>query len=42
MILELDIGKAESLMAELLQAPSGSVSIKEKLKDFAEKEGLPL
>ena len=42
LILDLDIGKAEQLMTGLLRAPAGSVSIKEKLKDFAEKEGLPL
>ncbi len=29
-------------MKPLLDAPSGSVSIREKLKDFAEAEGLSL
>jgi phosphotransferase system enzyme I (PtsP) len=42
MILDLDIEKAAAVMQPLLQAPSGSVSIREKLKDFAEAEGLSL
>lgn len=42
MILELDIAKAEAFLKPLLEAPSGSVSVREKLKDFAEAEGLPL
>jgi phosphotransferase system enzyme I (PtsP) len=42
MILELDAGKAEARMNELLAAPSGSLSIRQKLTEFAESEGLPL
>ena len=42
MILELDIKKAEAMMAPLLDAPAGSVSIRQKLTEFAEKEGLAL
>jgi phosphotransferase system enzyme I (PtsP) len=42
MILDLDIKKAAALMQPLLDAPSGSVSIRDKLKDFAEAEGLSL
>ncbi|MBX9710928.1 MAG: phosphoenolpyruvate--protein phosphotransferase [Xanthobacteraceae bacterium] len=42
MILELDARKAETLMTKLLDAPSGSVSIREKLTEFAEAEGLSL
>ena len=42
MILELDARKAETLMDALLAAPSGSVSIRQKLTEFAEAEGLPL
>ncbi|TAK47445.1 MAG: phosphoenolpyruvate--protein phosphotransferase [Xanthobacteraceae bacterium] len=42
LILDLDLGKAETLMAPLLEAPSGSVSIRDKLRAFAEAEGLPL
>jgi phosphotransferase system enzyme I (PtsP) len=42
MILELDAKKAEAMMMPLLDAPSGSVSIREKLTEFAESEGLSL
>ncbi|HZC98237.1 MAG TPA: hypothetical protein VE267_19340, partial [Bradyrhizobium sp.] len=42
MILELDAKKAEAVMMPLLEAPSGSVSIREKLTAFAESEGLSL
>jgi phosphotransferase system enzyme I (PtsP) len=42
MILDLDIRKAAAIMQPLLDAPSGSVSIRDKLKDFAEAEGLSL
>ena len=42
MILDLDIKKAAAVMQPLLDAPSGSVSIRDKLKDFAEAEGLSL
>jgi phosphotransferase system enzyme I (PtsP) len=42
MILELDAAKAEARMNELLAAPSGSISIRQKLTEFAEAEGLPL
>jgi phosphotransferase system enzyme I (PtsP) len=42
MILDLDAKKAEAMMAPLLDAPSGSVSIREKLTKFAEAEGLSL
>src|SRR5258708_1759157 len=42
MILELDAKKAEAVMMPLLDAPSGSVSIREKLTEFAEKEGRSL
>jgi phosphotransferase system enzyme I (PtsP) len=42
MILDLDGKKAEALMAQLLDAPSGSVSIRQKLTEFAEAEGLSL
>jgi phosphotransferase system enzyme I (PtsP) len=42
MILELDAGKAEALMTPLLDAPCDSVSIRQKLKEFAEAEGLSL
>ena len=42
MILDLDAGKAAALMTRLLNAPSGSVSIRKKLTEFAEAEGLAL
>jgi phosphotransferase system, enzyme I, PtsP len=42
MILDLDAQKAAALMLPLLEAPSGSVSIREKLSAFAEAEGLSL
>jgi len=42
MILDLDAGKAEAMIKPLLDAPSGSVSIRQKLNEFAEAEGLSL
>ena len=42
MILDLDAKKAEAVMTPLLDAPSGSVSIRQRLTEFAESEGLQL
>ena len=42
MILDLDAKKAEAMIMPLLDAPAGSVSIKQKLTEFAESEGLSL
>jgi phosphotransferase system enzyme I (PtsP) len=42
MILDLDASKAEAMMTPLLDAPSGTVSIRQKLTEFAEAEGLSL
>jgi phosphotransferase system, enzyme I, PtsP len=42
LILELDAKKLEGQMMEWLDAPCGSVPIRQKLKQFAEAEGLPL
>ena len=42
MILDLDIGRAEAMMKPLLEAPAGSVSIRDHLRAFAEQEGLSL
>jgi len=42
LILDLDAKKAETLMTTLLDAPAGSVSIREELKRFADAEGLSL
>jgi phosphotransferase system enzyme I (PtsP) len=41
LLLELDRGKAAKLLCPLLEQPVGSVSIREKLADFAAAEGLP-
>jgi phosphotransferase system enzyme I (PtsP) len=42
MILDLDAKKAEAMLAPLLDAPAGSVPIRQKLIEFAEAEGLAL
>ena len=42
LILDLDAKKAESVLLPLLEAPAGSVSIRQKLTEFAEAEGLSL
>jgi len=42
MILDLDARQAEAVIMPLLDAPSGSVSIRKKLTEFAEAEGLSL
>jgi phosphotransferase system, enzyme I, PtsP len=42
MVLDLDAKKAEAMMAPLLDAPTGSVLIRQKLIEFAEAEGLAL
>src|ERR1051325_3521376 len=42
MILDLDARKAEAALMPLLDAPAGSVSIRQKLTEFAEAEGLAL
>jgi phosphotransferase system, enzyme I, PtsP len=42
LILDLDATKAEAMMMPLLDAPSGTISIREKLTEFAEAEGLSL
>ncbi len=42
MILDLDAKKAETMMTQWLDAPVGSVSIRKKLMEFAEAEGLSL
>ena len=42
MILDLDAKKAEAALMPLLDAPAGSVSIRQKLTEFAEREGLSL
>ncbi len=42
MILDLDIAKVEAVMKPLLDAPAGSLSIRDHLRAFAEQEGLSL
>ena len=42
LVLDLDAGKAKTLLDELLDKPAGSVSIRDSLKAFAEAEGLTL
>jgi phosphotransferase system enzyme I (PtsP) len=42
MILELDAAKAEAALSPLLDLPAGSVSIRQKLAEFAEANGLSL
>ena len=42
LILDLDAKKIQAEMAKWLDAPSGSISIRQKLTEFAEAEGLSL
>jgi phosphotransferase system, enzyme I, PtsP len=42
MVLELDVGKAETLVKTLIAHRNGGGSIREKLNAFAETEGIPL
>ncbi|MGY3287693.1 phosphotransferase system enzyme I (PtsP) [Bradyrhizobium sp. LM3.6] len=42
MVIDLDAKKAEEMLGPLLDAPAGSVSIRQKLTEFAEAEGLAL
>ena len=42
LIFDLDAKKAEAMLMPLLDAPSGTISIREKLTEFAEAEGLAL
>jgi phosphotransferase system, enzyme I, PtsP len=42
MALELDVGKAETLVKSLIAHKNGGSSIREKLAAFAETEGIPL
>ena len=42
MVIDLDVKKAAAMLGPLLDAPTGSVSIRQKLTEFAEAEGLAL
>jgi phosphotransferase system, enzyme I, PtsP len=42
MLLDLDADQAEATLLPLLRKPSGSVAVREKLQEFAAREGLQL
>jgi phosphotransferase system enzyme I (PtsP) len=42
MLIELDVRKAATMVEQLIECPTGSVSIRDKLTAFAEAEGLQL
>lgn len=42
MLLELNVGKAEAVLRPLIDKPPKGATIREKLRSFAEAEGLPL
>jgi phosphotransferase system enzyme I (PtsP) len=42
MLLELDAGKAHKLLDSLIDSPAGSVPIRDRIKAFAEQNGLQL
>jgi phosphotransferase system, enzyme I, PtsP len=42
MLLELDTKKANAVLAPLIDAPSAGISVRARLQEFAEAEGLPL
>jgi phosphotransferase system enzyme I (PtsP) len=42
MLIDLDLRKAATLVEQLIECPTGSVSIRDKLTAFAEAEGLQL
>jgi phosphotransferase system enzyme I (PtsP) len=42
MLLDLDAGKAAAMLKPLIESPTGSVAIREKLKAFAVEEGLQI
>ena len=42
MLLELDAGKAQSVLRPLIESPAGSTKIRDRLEDFAAAEGLQL
>jgi phosphotransferase system enzyme I (PtsP) len=42
MLLDLDAGKAAALLRPLIEKPAGSVPIRERLKAFAEEQGLQI
>jgi phosphotransferase system enzyme I (PtsP) len=42
MLLDVDVAKVAALVAPLLESPSGNVSVREQLKEFAAAHGLQL
>jgi hypothetical protein len=42
MLLDLNAGKAAALMQPLIESPSGSLPIRERLKAFAAEQGLQI
>jgi phosphotransferase system enzyme I (PtsP) len=42
MLLDVDVAKVSALVAPLLESPSGNVSVREQLKEFAAAHGLQL
>jgi phosphotransferase system enzyme I (PtsP) len=42
MLLELDIAKVAALVEPMLASPAGIVSVRDRLKEFAAAQGLPL
>src|SRR5262249_2843537 len=42
MLLELNVGKAAALLGPIIDSPAGSVSIRDRIKQFAAEQGRPL
>jgi hypothetical protein len=42
MVLALDIGAAAKILSPLLAGKTGTISIRDKLRAFAEKSGVPV
>ena len=42
MLLELNVGKAAALLGPIIDSPAGSVSIRDRIKQFAAEQGLQL
>jgi phosphotransferase system enzyme I (PtsP) len=42
MLLETDCRKVSDLVGKLIDAPAGTVNIRERLKAFAAEQGLPI
>ena len=42
LLLELDVGKAAALIGPMIESPSGSIPVRQRLEAFAAEQGLPL